>query len=136
MRKNTILAIIVSVVVLAGIVWWLFAANRINNSPGPNANSNITDLTNQSNVEVTISDMSFKPNAIKIKKGTKVTWTNQDTVAHSVVADDPANSSDFKAGAPTFSKGQKYSITFNTTGYFYYHCSVHSFMKGSVQVVD
>lgn len=135
MKKSAILAIIVSVVVLAGAAWF-FVINRTNNSSVPSETSNIADLTNQSSVDVTISDMSFKPNAIKIKKGTKVTWTNQDTVAHSVVADDPANSGGFKTSAPTFGKGQTYSVTFSSTGYFYYHCSIHSFMKGSVQVVD
>src|SRR5512132_1493477 len=35
----------------------------------------------------TIKDFSFQPDVLKVKVGAKVTWTNDDTVAHTVTAD-------------------------------------------------
>ena len=108
----------------------------------------IVDLTNQTEVSMDIKDYKYtKPN-IKIKKGTKVTWTNQDAIQHNVMLDHGDNSnaphdapkpdevkSDVFAG-PLLSKGESYSFTFNEVSTDPYHCSPHPYMKGSVTVVE
>ena len=82
---------------------------------------------------VTIADMAFGPTVITVKKGTTVTWTNNDSVQHNVAPD--TETGEFKAGE-LLSKGESYEVTFNTVGTFTYHCTPHPFMKGTVLVTD
>ncbi|MDQ1467659.1 MAG: hypothetical protein QOH10_2074 [Actinomycetota bacterium] len=75
---------------------------------------------------VTIQDFAFKPKAITIVVGTKVTWTNNDSVGHNVV---------FRTfGSPVLATGQTWSHTFKKIKTFRYHCSLHSAMTGRVIV--
>lgn len=107
----------------------------------------ILDLTNQTEVIMDIKDFKYEKPNIKIKKGTKVTWTNQDTIKHNVMLDH--NDGDKPHDAPTreevkqnklagplLAKGESYSFTFNEVTANPYHCSPHPFMKGSITVVE
>jgi len=78
--------------------------------------------------KVTISNFAFDPATITIKAGQTVVWTNHDTAAHTVVADDNSWAS------PNISKGSTYSHTFTTAGTVTYHCSIHPNMKATVIV--
>jgi len=94
-----------------------------------NQNQNITPpppLASSQNISVTIQNFSFTPADIKVKVGDKVTWTNQDSVSHTVTA------AGFDSGI--LNQGQSFSQTFNETGEFNYHCSPHQSMKGTVTV--
>lgn len=75
----------------------------------------------------TIKGFAFSPNPLTVKVGTTVTWTNDDTVLHTVTADD-------KSFSGFVLPGKTFSHTFTTRGTFTYHCSIHPFMKGSVIV--
>lgn len=79
---------------------------------------------------VTISSFTFSPATLTVKVGTTVTWTNNDDVPHSIVAD--PSGADFKSG--NFGKGESFSFTFNKVGEFAYHCGVHPSMKAKVVV--
>lgn len=84
-------------------------------------------------VKLDIKDYAYSQPNLKIKKGTKVTWTNQDSAQHDVASNDQ------KAGAPKselLSKGESYSYTFNAVGEFSYRCSPHPYMKAMVTVVE
>lgn len=98
---------------------------------------NRTDLTGETNPQIHIRDLSFSPTSVIVKKGTTVTWVNDETVAHSIIAADNSNVGDLPTrGRETrMGKGDSYKLTFNTVGTFDYECGVHSFMRGSVQVV-
>jgi plastocyanin len=76
---------------------------------------------------VEIKNFAFEPKTVTIKVGQTVTWTNQDSAAHTVVGGDGIDSGDL-------SKGKSYSKTFDTEGAFDYHCSIHPQMKGQVIV--
>lgn len=77
---------------------------------------------------VHISGFSFNPSDITVSAGTKVTWINDDPVAHTVTFDDGT----FDAGQ--FPHGDSRSYTFTTPGKYTYHCTIHPSMKGSVTV--
>lgn len=83
-------------------------------------------------VAMDIQNSAFAKPAIKVKKGTKVVWTNQDRVEHDVAPDSP---SDTFSGSKLLSKGESYEFTFDTTGTYTYHCTPHPFMKGTIEVV-
>lgn len=76
----------------------------------------------------TIKGFSFQPEVLKVKVGAKVTWTNDDTVAHTVTAD----TTSFASG--NLQAGGSFSFTFTRPGTYAYHCSIHPSMHGSVVV--
>jgi len=78
--------------------------------------------------KVSISNFAFSPAVITIKAGQTVVWTNEDTVAHNVVADDNSWKS------PDISNGATFSHTFTAAGTYSYHCSIHPKMKAIVMV--
>lgn len=82
---------------------------------------------------VTIKNFAFAPTKLQVKKGTTVTWTNQDDAHHDITPDSPSDA--FKAG-PLLAKGESYSFTFNTVGSYAYHCSPHPYMKATIEVVE
>ncbi len=79
-------------------------------------------------VSVNISGFAFSSPEIQVKKGTKATWTNMDLSGHTVTSDTGA----FESG--NLSQGKTFSFTFNQTGTFSYHCSLHPHMMGKVIV--
>lgn len=82
---------------------------------------------------VTFKGFTVVQKAIKVKKGTTVTWTNEDNAKHDVTPD--TETAEFKA-TELFGKGESKSITFNTVGKFSYFCSPHPYMKGTIEVVE
>ena len=77
---------------------------------------------------VDIKNFAFNPATTSVSAGSKVTWTNSDTTAHTVTFDDgSADSGDLAAGAT-------FDHTFASAGTFAYHCAIHSSMKGTVTV--
>ena len=107
----------------------------------------LVDLTSQSTVTMDIKDFAYtKPN-IKIKKGTRVTWTNRDGDQHNVMKEHEDSDTAHEAPAakdvkpdvfagPMLATGESYSFTFNESGVVPYHCAPHPYMKGAVTVVD
>ena len=77
---------------------------------------------------VTITGFAFKPATLDVAVGTTVTWTNQDSVGHTVTADDASFDSGTVNGGTTFSQ------VFSTAGTFAYHCKIHSSMHGTITV--
>ena len=83
--------------------------------------------------EVTISGYAFSPAVITVKAGTKVTWTNKDSVAHTVTSDSDAPA---KVDSGLFGKDKSFSFTFDTAGTYNYYCEPHPYMKGTVIVTE
>ena len=77
---------------------------------------------------VKIKDFEFVPSKVTIKVGGTVIWTNDGASAHTVTADDGS----FDSGE--LQKGKTLSRTFDSTGTFSYHCSIHPSMKAQVVV--
>lgn len=80
-------------------------------------------------VKVEITNFAYKSQILKVKKGTKVTWTNRDDAPHTVTSDD----SNFLA-SERLNKGDTYEKTFTETGVYRYHCIPHPGMLGAVIV--
>ena len=79
--------------------------------------------------KVVISNYMFGPGDIKVKAGTTVTWTNNDSVKHNVVSDDG-----MMPDGKLIAKDETYTYTFAKAGTYKYHCSPHPYMHGSVTV--
>jgi plastocyanin len=105
------------------------SSNQSTNNPSPNP----TPPSSESSTEKTVSivNMDYSPADVTIKKGTKVTWTNNDDVAHTVTAD---SGNAFDSG--NMNKGATFSHTFDTVGTIAYHCTFHSNMHGKITVTE
>ena len=78
---------------------------------------------------VSIQNFAFVPDTIRIKAGQTVTWTNKDTAPHT------ATSLSGAFGSNDLATNQTFQFTFNTTGTFSYHCTVHPMMATAYVVV-
>lgn len=74
------------------------------------------------------STKAFAPDVIKVAKDTTVVWTNDDTIIHDVT--DLGNS--FYSGL--IQPGEMWSHKFDSKGNYYYFCSIHPWMRGTVMV--
>jgi plastocyanin len=78
---------------------------------------------------VTMKNIAFAPASVTVKVGQRVTWTNDDAVAHNVTATSGASfrSSDFGQGAT-------FSFTPTSAGTIHYVCTLHPGMEGTIVV--
>lgn len=81
---------------------------------------------------IAIASYQFNPNALIVKKGTPVTWINNDSAPHAIIGDDKNS----WAGGSTMKRGETYTRTFDTVGTFTYNCTIHPSMKGSIVVIE
>ena len=72
---------------------------------------------------------AYSPNPVTIASGTTVTWTNNDTIAHTSSSD---TAGVFDSGS--IPAGGKFSFTFQNKGTVTYHCTFHPGMMGSIVV--
>ncbi len=79
---------------------------------------------------IIIKDYAYSPATLTIKKGTTITWTNQDIAKHTVTGDSGGPLSEF------FGKGHSYSYTFTKAGSYPYHCEPHPYMTATVVVTE
>lgn len=77
---------------------------------------------------VAIEEFQYKPDNLKVKAGTKVTFTNKDEFAHTVTAKDEAYDSGNMA------KDAVFEHTYDEPGTYDYFCSIHVYMTGTVTV--
>lgn len=78
--------------------------------------------------EVVIEGFAFNPAEIDVPVGSTVTWSNQDSVTHTVTA----RNKTFDSG--NLPAGGTFSYTFEEKGTFEYSCTIHSNMEGKVVV--
>ena len=74
---------------------------------------------------VVAKNLAFSPKTVSVKVGGKVTWQFEDTQAHNVVGGG--------LKSPTMTSGS-WLFTFTKAGAYHYLCTIHPFMKGTVEV--
>jgi plastocyanin len=92
---------------------------------------------------VEIHDNYYSPVPVTVHLGDSVTWTNKGSSEHSVTQDGGFDSTPAGTSCPPslvlndgcLAPGSSFTVTFNSTGTFSYHCRVHGdAMVGSVVV--
>lgn len=77
---------------------------------------------------ISLTTTAYAPNPVTVAPGGTVTWTNDDSIAHTSTGDGAAwNSGSIAPGA-------KFSRAFPSAGTFTYHCAFHPGMVGTVTV--
>ncbi len=87
----------------------------------------VSIVENSWNPEIT---ESYAPLAIEILAGTTVTWTNDDSVVHTVTDTENKFDSGFVQG------GSDWKFKFENEGEYGYFCTLHPWMKGTVIVTN
>ena len=77
---------------------------------------------------VNIQNSAFAPATAPIRVGDTVTWTNRDAFSHTSTSDTGVWNSD------VIRAGSSFSFTFRAAGTFAYHCAIHAFMHGTIEV--
>jgi plastocyanin len=77
---------------------------------------------------VAIRDFAFEPATLTITVGDTVTWTNEDSVAHTATSSTGA----FDTGL--LDQGESGSVTFTAAGTYGYFCEPHPSMTGQIVV--
>jgi plastocyanin len=81
-----------------------------------------------------LRDKAYQPNPVNVRTGGVVTWTNEDTVVHTVTSGtgltDPHLGNQFDSGL----LGGHFSHIFFKAGVFPYFCEIHPTMVGEVIV--
>ncbi len=110
---------------LAALVGAVVMTAGCTSSSNPSSSPQVSTAGQNS---VTMKGLAFNPSALTINKGANVTWTNDDSTTHTVTSDTGA----FDSG--NMNPGATYTRQFNDTGTFAYHCTIHTFMKGTITV--
>ena len=76
----------------------------------------------------------WSPPEISVGVGETVTWSNDDTAAHTVTSGSAVDGPDDIFDSSLFLAGTTFEVTFDTEGTFPYFCMVHPWMAGTVIV--
>jgi plastocyanin len=78
---------------------------------------------------VSIKNIKFVPQHLTVKAGQRITWTNDDAVAHTVTA---RKGADFDSG--TINSGETFSFAPRKAGTIDYVCTIHPGQTGAIAV--
>jgi len=160
---SSVLCLLSIIVITISINSWFIHKNDSNNenysyyhlaSATTNANTNGTKLFNviipksSANPEVDITKLGprqwYLPGQITINVNDTITWTNNDTEAHTVTSGKGAGIESLmnhNRGTPNglfdsglFKPGKSWTHTFTTPGTYTYFCTIHPWMDGVVAV--
>ena len=125
---TTIVLVVLAILVIGGIIYGVTRSSSPTTSTAT-ATATAATTTSGNTTAIAISNSAFATTSVTIKVGDTVTWTNQDSIAHTVTSTDggPLNSGNL-------AKSATYSYTFTKAGTYAYQCSYHPYMTGTVTV--
>lgn len=126
MNKATLSIIIIAIVIVVGVIGYFGYKSIYKTSSNNSANSNTTSQTQPNTVS--LENLSFQPGVLSISVGDEVTWTNNDSVTHTIVADDSSFQSE------QLNSGSSFKNIFSKPGTYQYYCSIHPSMTGKIIV--
>ncbi len=142
--KKMWVAVAAVVIVIIVVVAGLYYAGYLGQGTG----TPVSIFENPKGTCSTSTNCSYSPNPKNVTTGTKVTWTNDGTIPHTVTACSSSYSPSgvecptmnaaglpaFDSGTGGLSGGQQFSYTFSTSGAYHYYCRFHNWMHGTVNV--
>ena len=81
-----------------------------------------------------VTSECFIPADVTVDVGGEVTWTNDDTAAHTITSGTAPSSPDGVFDSSLVMPGTEFSYKFEEAGTYTYYCAVHPWMEGTVTV--
>lgn len=101
------------------------------------ATQDFRDLTGSNNVTVGIANGQFNPSNIIVKRGTRITWQNNDGRSHTLYPGREGSEKYFpNLSSGAISSGGNFSLTISETGYFPYFAKDGQVINGQIVVRD
>jgi plastocyanin len=120
MRRNSASGRRIAAIAAAGVLAAsLFAATG--------AGSARPEATQSASATVKIREFDFRPGTLTVQRGTRVVFSNRDSVAHTA-----KRAGSFATGR--IGPGKSVTVRFGSRGTYAYHCTIHKFMRGKVVV--
>jgi plastocyanin len=83
-------------------------------------------------VQVSYRNITIAPDAIRVKVGSTIKWTNSDTIEHNVTSE----SGPQRFASKNFGEGGTFEIKALRPGVIHYQCTIHpASMNGTIEVV-
>jgi len=79
-------------------------------------------------VKVAIEDFDFQPATIQAETGEVIMFSNTGFESHNATLDSGA------CRIPTLETGGRHGLVFKATGSFPFHCSIHTWMTGTIVI--
>ncbi len=76
----------------------------------------------------------YIPFNVSISAGEEITWSNDDSAAHTVTSGTPTDGPDGIFDSGLFMAGGTFSVTLDESGEYPYFCMVHPWMTGNISV--
>ena len=76
----------------------------------------------------------YIPFNVTVSAGEEITWSNDDSAAHTVTSGTPADGPDGNFDSSLFMAGGTFSVTLDGSGEYPYFCMVHPWMTGNITV--
>jgi plastocyanin len=84
-------------------------------------------------VHLAYRNITIAPDAVKVKLGSTIVWTNYDPVEHNV----RSRSGPDRFASKNFGEGQSFRVTLTKPGVIHYLCTIHpTSMNGTIEVVS
>ncbi|HEV7942128.1 MAG TPA: plastocyanin/azurin family copper-binding protein [Solirubrobacteraceae bacterium] len=89
--------------------------------------------TQSGTVQIAYRNIAIEPDAVRVKVGSTIKWTNYDSVPHNVVSE--GGPMHFSSG--NFGEGHTYELKVTKTGVIHYECTLQpTTMNGTIEVVE
>jgi plastocyanin len=83
--------------------------------------------------QVAVRVFQFRPGPLEIRAGSRVTWTNQDDITHTVTSGTPERR-DGRFDRRLEGQGAAATVEFTAPGIYPYFCQRHPSMRGEIRV--
>lgn len=89
--------------------------------------------TQSGTVQIAYRNIAIDPDAIRVKVGSTIRWTNYDEVPHNVVSE----SGPIHFASGDFGEGRSYELKVTKVGVIHYECTLEpTTMNGTIEVVS
>jgi plastocyanin len=84
-------------------------------------------------VKINYHEIAIEPDTLKVKVGSTIEWTNEDSIEHNVTS----ASGPSKFASKNFGEGGTFRVTVTKPGIIHYRCTLHpATMNGAIEVVS
>lgn len=85
-----------------------------------------------SHIHIQTEPPFFSPNQLTISSNTSLTWNNQTSEAHSILADNCRSRTVCSFDSGVILPAQQFVLSQLAPGHYPYHCGLHPFMRGLI----